>query len=514
MKTLGETIKEVIQNLLTDRFKVRVIVPVPEIPKNLEYGELFTDVAFKLASSLKTSPNVLAEELSCELKDFGAQAVNGFINFKIPVSKSIRFVNLNELDFLRGKKVLCEFVSANPTGPLHIGHGRIAAVGGAISKILKFCGAEVVNEFYINDAGEQIEKLGLALIGKSEEYKGKYTESLRERIKFDPNQDPASIGFAASQIIIEDIRKTLKNFRLNFDSWVSEREIASKYSKKALELLKDYIYREGDAYFLRTTLFGDDKDRVIVKSDGKPTYFGNDCAYHLYKVERNFDELVQVWGADHHGYINRIMAALKIFGFKNKFVVKLVQMVNLIRDGKPVQMSKREGTFITLQELIDEVGVDSAKFIYLTRTADSHLDFDVDLAKKKNMENPVYYVQYAHARTSSLFREARSKGFYDGYNEWKYDMGRFIFEEKERRLLALSAVLYDVIYTSAKMYEPAVITSFLMSLAKEFHSYYQSQRILVQEKDVRFSRLYTCEVVQRAIRICLDILGVEAPEKM
>lgn len=518
-KTLGESIKSRIEHIIKDKFKIHEQVPNPEFPKNLEYGELFTDIAFKLAPLLKMPPNKIAQEISTELQDFGAEVKGGFINFKIPVSKSLEFLGIEKLDLLSGKKILCEYVSANPTGPLHVGHGRIAAVGDSISRILKFCGADVVREFYINDAGEQIEKIGLAILGKSQEYKGEYTESVKRKIQEMNLSDSESIGFAASRIILEDIKKTLARFGLEFDSWVSEKEISSKYSKKAMELLEKYLYYQEGALFLRTTMFGDDKDRVVIKSDGKPTYFGNDCAYHLFKVERNFDELVQVWGADHHGYINRIKAVLNIFGFKNKFVVKLVQMVNLLKDGKPFQMSKREGTFVSLDELIDEVGADAVRFIYLTRTADSHLDFDIDLAKKQSLENPVYYVQYAHARTSSLFREAKNKNLYDGYENWKRENwkkqnSRLKTSERERKLIALSAVLYDIISVSAKMYEPSTITTFLMSLAREFHSYYQKERILVDDIDTRFSRLLTCEIVQKAIRTGLDLLGVRAPDKM
>lgn len=294
-KTLGESIKSRIEHLIKDKFKIHEQVPNPEFPKNLDYGELFTDIAFKLAPLLKMPPNKIAQEISTELQDFGAEVKGGFINFKIPVSKSLEFLGIEKLDLLSGKKILCEYVSANPTGPLHIGHGRIAAVGDSISRILKFCGADVVREFYINDAGEQIEKIGLAILGKSQEYKGEYTESVKRKIQEMNLSDSESIGFAASRIILEDIKKTLARFGLEFDSWVSEKEISSKYSKKAMELMEKYLYYQEGALFLRTTMFGDDKDRVVIKSDGKPTYFGNDCAYHLFKVERNFDELVQVW---------------------------------------------------------------------------------------------------------------------------------------------------------------------------------------------------------------------------
>ncbi len=559
-KTLGQEIKERIEDFIKDKAKQKekseggeeikqklasLFVPLPERPKKEGVGELATDIAFKLAPVFKEPPEKIANELAQNLSDFNPEVIKGFVNLKIPVRKSVEFLlSFRKPDVFHGKKILVEFVSANPTGPLHIGHGRIAAVGNALSNILEFCGGKVEREFYINDAGEQVEKLGKTIIGEGEEYKADYIEKLKEELKKSDMQNPDEgknntehqgtnnteyeVGFRASRIVLEWIKKTLDEFGVRFDRFVSEREVSAQFFDEAIRVMKengDYLYKKDGAWFFRTTAFGDDKDRVVIKSDGKPTYFGNDCAYHLYKLKRGYDMLVEVWGADHHGYIKRISAFLKKAGFKGEFIVKLVQMVNIIKDGRPVQMSKREGTFITLDELIKEVGTDATKFIYLTRNSDTHLDFDIDLAKKKSMENPVYYVQYTHARICSIFKEAEKKSLLSGYMRWKENIPRRMKEtvkllllsdfEEERELLALSSIFFDEVLISAGLKEPSRITSFLLSLASAYHSFYQKKRVLVPDDDeVRNFRLFVSEVVRDTVKRGLSLLGVSAPERM
>ncbi len=531
--TIGEELFNRIKEFVDEKKREFSGIPLdftlnmPEVPRDASFGELFTDIPFKLAPYLKKKPEEVAEELAKYTEDFGAEPTKGFVNYKIPVERSIPILlKYRGPNIMRGKRVLCEFVSANPTGPLHIGHGRIAAVGNAIANIIEFCGGEVEREFYINDAGEQIEKLGISILGYGEEYKGEYTDKIRKILESKGLEglklkgDAFSfyeIGFRASLIILEDIKETLRRFGISFDRFVSEREISQKYLQEAKNAVADFLYEKEGAIFMRTTDFGDEKDRVFIKSDGKPTYFGNDCAYHLHKVKRGYDILVEVWGADHHGYVKRIEAFLKAVGFKGEFKVKLTQMVNLIKDGKPVQMSKREGIFISLDELIDEVSPDAAKFIYLTRNCDSHLDFDLDLARKKSMDNPVYYVQYTHARICSLFREAQ-KGKIEGYERWKRklieDGGGIKVDEQERSILGLCAAFSDQVITSCKLYEPSKITSFLLTLASKYHSFYQRKRVLVDDEDVRFVRLFVSDVVRDTVRRGLSILGVSAPERM
>ena len=549
-KTLGQEIKERIEHFIKDKAKEKekkgqeinreklasLSVPLPERPKKEGVGELATDVAFKLAPVFREPPEKIANELAQTLSDFNPEVIKGFVNLKIPVRKSVEFIlGFRKPDILHGKKILVEFVSANPTGPLHIGHGRIAAVGNALSNILEFCGGKVEREFYINDAGEQVEKLGKTIMGEGQEYRADYIERLREELREELSSvNPENsgrmqyeIGFRASRIVLEWIKKTLEEFGVKFNRFVSEKEVSEKFLDEAIRVMKedgDYLYKKDGAWFFRTTAFGDDKDRVVIKSDGKPTYFGNDCAYHLYKIKRGYDILIEVWGADHHGYIKRISAFLRKAGFKGEFIVKLVQMVNLIKDGRPVQMSKREGTFITLDELIKEVGADATKFIYLTRNSDTHLDFDIDLAKKKSMENPVYYVQYTHARICSIFREAQRKSLLPDYIKWKEKVlgeGKAVkistpsdFDE-ERELLGLSSIFFDEVLISAGLKEPSRITSFLLSLASAYHSFYQKKRVLVPDDDeLRHLRLFVSEVVRDTVKRGLSLLGVSAPERM
>ncbi len=519
-KTIAEIVRREIENFVRER-GIEIDVPVPEKPKNLQYGELCSDVPFKLSRHLQKPPEKIACELAERLQWLNPEPIGGFVNFKIPVKVSAKFLSrFQTLDILCGKRVLCEFLSANPTGPLHVGHGRIAAVGNAIANIFKFCGAEVDREFYINDAGEQIEKLGMSICGEGDQYKGEYINEIREILKNKAGgykfaeKDFSNIGFMASQIILEHIiKRTIDRFGIYFDSFVSEREM-QKYLRESLEIVKPYTYEQGGALFLKTTDFGDDKDRVLIKSNGDPTYFLNDCAYHLFKLKRGYDILVEVWGADHHGYVKRIETFLRLAKFSGEFKVRLVQMVNLIKDGKPIQMSKREGTYITLDELIDEVGVDAAKFIYLTKSVDTHLDFDVDLAKKKTTENPVYYVQYTHARVCSLFKEAELRNLLEGYEEWKKQDPWSGFEEDERKILGLCSIFPDEVIKAYNLIEPSVITSYLIDLASEYHSFYQRKRILVEDARVRFSRLFVSEVVRKTVRSGLELLGVSAPEKM
>ena len=366
----------------------------------------------------------------------------GFIN--LTYTKEHLYAELGQLirnksSFLRedlgkGKRVQIEFVSANPTGPLHLGHGRGAAVGAALANLLKAAGYQVDREYYVNDAGRQVKLLGLSVFAAYQQllgneyplpedgYKGGYVEDIaREFLKEQggkytqerfENVADIFIDFAYLRIL-SGIKRDLEDFGISFDIWQSERELFSGGEvEKAMSDLKqkDYIYEKDGALWFRATAFGDDKDRVIIKQDGECTYFASDIAYHRKKIEKRYDELIDIWGADHHGYIPRMHAVIEALGYpKEKLRVVLVQMVTLLRGGKPVQMSKRAGEFVTLKEVIDEVGADTTKFIFLTRRSDSHLEFDLETAKAQSSENPVFYVQYANARINSIFAHAREK---------------------------------------------------------------------------------------------------------
>jgi len=513
-----------------------------ETPKNESFGDLSTPIAMELARVLRKPPIKIAEEIKNNLErdifDNIEIANPGFINFKFKrdfvISKLHELLNKGNEFFAqnigKGKKIQIEFVSANPTGPLHLGHGRGAAVGQALANILKEAGFDVSTEYYINDAGRQVELLGLSvyialqkIFGKDmpipeDCYKGEYInelakeiyESYGEHLKEKSFDEVGGflIDFAYKKILAE-IQRDLEDFGVIFDKWVSERKLFHTGEvQRTLIKLKElgFIYEKDGALWFRSTAFGDEKDRVVVKSDGTYTYFASDIAYHKNKIERGFDELINIWGADHHGYIKRVTAAVQALGMNpSQLKILLIQMVNLLRNSIPVQMSKRAGTFVTLRELIDEIGADTTKFIFLTRRHDSHLEFDVEIAKKQSQENPVYYVQYAHARINSIFEKAN----YEPENFY----GEF-FNEDELKLIK-KVLTYPMIFElSANLREPHRITFYLQELAGEFHSYYHKFRVITEDKDLTDARLSLCKAVMFVLKHGLKILGVKAPNKM
>jgi len=536
---------KVLKDKLIDAIKklgLQEIEPEVEIPKNEEFGDLSTPVAMEIAKILKKPPREIAQNIISLIDTSLFESIEiagpGFINFKF--KRDFIFSELENLlkkgeDFFiqnigKGKKIQIEFVSANPTGPLHLGHGRGAALGAALANILKEAGYNVSTEYYINDAGRQVELLGLSvyialqkLFGKEmdtpeECYKGDYINEIAKEILThhgDVLKDKSFeeigdflIDFSYKKIINE-IKKDLEDFGVTFDSWVSERKLYHTGEvQRAILKLKElgFIYEKDGALWFRSTAFGDDKDRVVVKSDGTYTYFASDIAYHKNKIERGFDELINIWGADHHGYIPRVKAAVQALGMSaSQIKVIIVQMVNLLREGKPVQMSKRAGTFVTLRELIDEIGPDTTKFIFLTRKSDSHLEFDIEITKKQSQENPVYYVQYAHARINSIFEKAQ-KEIEKFYPE--------LFNEEEIKIIK-KLLLYPMIFElSVHMREPHRITFYLQELAALFHSYYHKYRVISEDDELTETRLSLCKAVMLVLRHGLRMLGVKAPEKM
>lgn len=535
---------KILKNKLTETIKklgLPEVTPEVEIPKNEAFGDLSTPVAMEIAKILGKPPRTVAQDIvSCidnTLFEDIAVAGPGFINFRF--KKDFIFSQLEALlqqgekffvqNIGKGKKIQIEFVSANPTGPLHLGHGRGAALGGALANILREAGYNVSTEYYINDAGKQVELLGLSvyvalqrLYGKEiplpeDCYKGDYINEIAKEVYNlygdslkDKNFEEIGdflIEFSYKKILNE-IKKDLELFGIVFDSWVSERKLYHTGEvQRAILKLKElgFIYEKEGALWFRSTAFGDDKDRVVVKSDGTYTYFASDIAYHKNKIERGFDELINIWGADHHGYIQRIKAAVQALGMSSDQIkILLVQMVNLLRDGKPVQMSKRAGTFVTLRELIDEIGADTTKFIFLTRKSDSHLEFDIEVTKKQSQENPVYYVQYAHARINSIFEKAQTEPKI--YGE--------LFNEDELRIIK-KLLLYPMIFElSVQMREPHRITFYLQELAALFHSYYHKYRVISEDEKLTQTRLALCKAVMLVLRHGLKMLGVRAPEKM
>jgi arginyl-tRNA synthetase len=527
-----------------------------EVPREEEMGDFATTVAMKLPKVLRQAPRKIAEdivrkvgELQTDLFESIEIAGPGFINFRFRKDyfhDSLRALieerhSALRTDIGKGQKIQIEFVSANPTGPLHIGHGRGAAVGSALCNILKAAGYDVQREFYINDAGLQVKLLGKSVHARYQQqlgndvpfpedgYKGDYVESVARDIA-EKNGDKylgktfeecgEFITDYAYKMMLANLEKDLEDFGVVFDRWQSEKELhAEGKVTDALKALKskELIYEKEGAVWFSSSQYGDDKDRVVKKQDGEYTYFASDICYHKDKLDRGFDSIIDIWGADHHGYIPRISSVLEAFDLpKEKFRVILIQMVTLLRHGEPVQMSKRAGTFITLREVIDEVGSDITKFIFLTRKADSHLDFDIDVAKEQSSENPVFYVQYAFARISSLFRQAHERGV-QGVVETEIEGADLsLLKEDEEMSLIKKLLQYPVVFEGAALAcEPHRITYYLQELAGVFHSYYYKHKIISDDDNqLTLARLSLCKGVKIVLEEGLEMLGVSAPERM
>ncbi len=538
--TIREKIKEEIRKAIA-KIGVPFLDFAIEVPKK-EQGELSTNVAFILAKSKKRSPFDVAKELRDILLDSDIfsdiyVAKPGFLNLFLKKEVWSEFFHniciSKDLSIPKpyfGKKAQIEFVSANPTGPLHVGHGRIAAFGDALSLILEALGYRVEREYYLNDAGSQMEILGKSLYLRCKEilgekvefpedfYKGEYLlriakDFLKEKGRdfIEREKDISTFSDFAKNKILSWIKDDLSRFGVSFDNFFSERSLIEdgELEKVISELEKEgYLYRRDGAIWFRGK---DDKDRVVLRKDGTPTYFATDIAYHKRKIERGFDKLIDVWGADHHGYIPRLKNAIYAISKRDDLLsVILVQMVNLMESGKPISMSTRKGEFVTLRELIEEVGVDAARFIYLTRRAESPLDFDIELAKKSSLENPVYYVQYAHARICSIFDMGTKKGFMFNPS----DVNLSLLEEDEFDLLKKVSLFPDVVLLAGTSFEPCKLTTYLLELASLFHAFYNQRRVLVEEKKVANTRLYLIEGTKRVLNFGLKLLGVSAPERM
>ncbi len=522
-----------------------------EAPKLESHGDFSTNIAMTMASVQKMPPKKIAEAIIKHITDpdgileKAEIAGPGFINFFISTSswhpvlseihqKDARF---GASDIGNGEKVQVEFVSSNPTGPLHVGHGRGAAVGDSVANILGFCGYDVQKEYYINDSGRQINTLGQSVFFRYRElfgetitfpedcYQGEYIRDFAIQAKAHKGSDlldqdeEKSISYCArfaAERIIAQIRQDLMTFGVEFDNWYSEQSLYD--SGKLDAVIDDYrkkniIYEKDGALWFKTKDFGDEKDRVVVRKSGQPTYFATDIAYHQDKFDRGFERVIDVWGADHHGYISRVKSSIKASGRDgNRFNVILVKLVNLLRGGEPVAMSTRAGEFVTLSDVIKEVGSDAARFIFLTRHYESPLDFDLELAKKKTNDNPVFYVQYVHARISSIARKGRERGLDD--IAWEDEAISMLQEPEEVNLMKTMARYPEVLRQSAEHLEPHRIAFYLMNLASSFHAYYNKHRVLTDEPLLSRGRLYLVLAVKKVIRNGLTLLGVSAPEKM
>lgn len=522
-----------------------------ESPKQKEFGDLATNVALVWAKKERKNPRAIAAAILKNLEDpegilaHVGVAGPGFLNFSFSAKfcyqrlRQIEAETETALDIGKGDKVQVEFASVNPTGPLHVGHGRVAVIGDVLARLLAAAGYDVEREYYVNDAGKQMEKLGLSLYLRYRElygektdfpedaYLGDYVKEMAAEIKerwgekFLSEEEFAAADFLSrygGETLLTSIRDDLGRFGITFDSYVSEKELRKRGEvEKTIDLLgsRGLLYKQDGAQWFKAVEYGDDKDRAVVKSDGELTYFASDIAYHRNKFERGFKKLINVWGADHHGYVNRVKAAMKALGYDPQLLdIVLVQKVRLTRGGEPVLMGKRLGEFVSLREVLEEVGKDAARFFFLMRKPDSHLDFDLELAKKKSSENPVFYVQYAHARISSIFEQARHAGLrVDDLMLRDVEMERLALAE-EIDLIKRVAQFTEVVEESVKELEPHRVVFYLLELAGEFHRYYNRFRVISDDLALSRARLLLVRNVQKVIRKGLFLLGVEAPLKM
>lgn len=522
-----------------------------EIPKVAQHGDYATNAALTLTRMLKKNPRTIAQDLVERMEERNSLVTKteiagpGFINFFVrpdlwaDILKTIHQEReaYGQQDFGKGTRVQVEFVSANPTGPLHIGHGRGAAVGDVVANILKICGYRVDKEYYINDTGKQMDTLGRSLylryleaLGKpvdfpDDHYKGDYMKDLAREVverwgnRYVEVPEEEALPFFtqyAGERILQGIKEDLEAFGVIHDVWFSERSLHENGAlQKTIEALEKsgMIYEQDGAKWFRSTAYGDEKDRVVVRANGITTYFAADLAYHKNKYERHYDVVIDVWGADHHGYVPRMSAGIQALGRRpSDLRIILVQLVNLLRGGKPVAMSTRAGEFVTLREVVDEVGRDAARFLFLTRRSDSPLDFDLETAKKHSNDNPVYYVQYAHARLCSVFEVAEERGVPTSW-EAPPDLRR-LTEPAEWELMKQLGEFPHVLETAARNLEPHRIPYYLTDLVSAFHSYYNHNRILGEDPELTQARLYLADALRTVIRNGLAVLGVSAPQKM
>ncbi len=553
-----------------------------ERTRDTAHGDFATNIALMLAKPAKTNPRQLAEQIIAALpineaiskvEIAGAGFINFFMNsnaqYQVIADIQIAGENFGKSQIGAGKKVQVEFVSANPTGPLHVGHGRGAAYGSVVGNLLTATGFEVHREYYVNDAGRQmdilatsvwlryLEACGETFTFPSNAYRGEYVRDIAQKLVEShgknyshstatvfadlPLDEPEGgnkddyidalilrakallndgyrvVFDAGLNDILSDIKEDLAEFGTTYNQWFSERSLMDDGSiERSLAVLKsnNYLYQKDGATWFKSSELGDEKDRVVIRDNGQYTYFASDIAYHWNKLERGFDVLIDIWGADHHGYIARVRAALTALGAdQTKLNVLLVQFANLWRGTEKVSMSTRSGEFVTLRELRDEVGRDAARFFYVMRRSEQHMDFDLELAKSKSNENPVFYVQYAHARVCSVFRQLTEKGFTEDVALGMTNLAE-LTAEHETALLTTLARYPEVIERAATQYEPHLIINYLRELATDFHTYYNAHQFLVESDTVRNARLNLITAIRQVLVNGLTLLGISTPEVM
>ncbi|MFZ5518352.1 MAG: arginine--tRNA ligase [Candidatus Zhuqueibacterota bacterium] len=520
-----------------------------ERPKSTEHGDLSTNVAMQLAATARRNPRQIAQDIAANLQvESGILekveiAGPGFINFHLGwgyYRKALKDLmaqgdQFGRSDIGQGLKIQIEFVSANPTGPLNVVSARAATVGDIMVNLYNAVGYAADREFYINDAGRQVKLLGqsvsaryMALLGFSESfpeegYHGEYVKDLARDIIEESGDRYASLAIEARQVefsqialrkMIQQHKTAMEQFRVHFQTWFRESDLRKDNSHlSVLAYLQEhgYCYEKDGATWFRSEQFGDEKDRVLLTQEGEPTYFLVDIAYHRNKFERGYKKLYDIWGPDHHGYIQRMKAAIMALGYgKEDFEVEIVQQVNLLRSGEVIKMSKRAGQIIEMQELIDEVGVDAARFFFTNRKSSSHLDFDMDLARKQSDENPVFYVQYAHARLVNVILFANEQGV---TLDNEIDLNRLNVEE-EKQLISQLLQFPDIIASAAELWEPHRVTVYLHELASIFHHFYHLHRVVSEDRELSKARLFLVKATHLVLANGLRILGITAPEKM
>lgn len=570
------TIRESLESVLYQALKAAVEageLPLNEIPQpSLErpreegHGDWACTIAMRLAKAAHMNPRVIAQVIvdhlpANNLVESFEIAGPGFINltltnasFQAVVSEARQQgSDFGKSELSEPCKVNLEYVSANPTGPMHVGHGRWAALGDAIARVMRHAGYSVDEEFYINDQGNQMNVFGNSIVVRYQQllgqdvempeacYGGAYIKDIAQAIIdvdgdkwLDANEDERLVDFRERgyAMMLDSVKDTLSTFGNNFDTWFSERSLfvadenGETKQQRAFDVMneKGLLFEAEGATFFRSTDYGDDKDRVLVKANGDLTYFMSDVAYHYDKMQRGYDHLIDIWGADHHGYIQRCKAMMAAWGYPDALEVVLGQLVNLLRDGEPVRMSKRTGEMVTFQELIDEVGVDATRYLMLSKSADQAIDFDIEVAKKQDSSNPVYYVQYAHARICSILRkagEARGMNVESaGIEEIVAELGLDdidlspLAHESELALMRKMADFSELVAGAARDRAPFRLTHYAQELAGLFHSFYGNCHVLGEEESVEKARLALVDSTRIVLALSLDLLGVSAPERM
>lgn len=570
------TIRESLESVLYQALKAAVEageLPLNEIPQpSLErpreegHGDWACTIAMRLAKAAHMNPRAIAQVIvdhlpANNLVESFEIAGPGFINltltnasFQAVVSEARQQgSDFGKSELSEPYKVNLEYVSANPTGPMHVGHGRWAALGDAIARVMRHAGYSVDEEFYINDQGNQMNVFGNSIVVRYQQllgqdvempeacYGGAYIKDIAQAIIdadgdkwLDANEDDRLVDFRERgyAMMLDSVKDTLSTFGNNFDTWFSERSLfvadenGETKQQRAFDVMneKGLLFEAEGATFFRSTDYGDDKDRVLVKANGDLTYFMSDVAYHYDKMQRGYDHLIDIWGADHHGYIQRCKAMMAAWGYPDALEVVLGQLVNLLRDGEPVRMSKRTGEMVTFQELIDEVGVDATRYLMLSKSADQAIDFDIEVAKKQDSSNPVYYVQYAHARICSILRkagEARGMNVESaGIEEIVAELGLDdidlspLAHESELALMRKMADFSDLVAGAARDRAPFRLTHYAQELAGLFHSFYGNCHVLGEEESVEKARLALVDSTRIVLALSLDLLGVSAPERM